>query len=358
MTGPLCSAEAPRPLPTGRRRAGPTASPPGTASSSPKQSRLDAAHGRSTADGCRADALEPRRQAAPSGRRRPLCHLCGVRAGPHRSGPHSSPPASRGCPGPKSRCGPRQALPRGSGLEDWKPYVAMPATEPAQASPGNSSRPRVFVMTSAFIASIRLFPDMNLLRPPWPTAGLRTRTSVASISAVWPVAPRCPMTSVSVGSLSPPSMRQPRAASKSPISPDSPGEGGAVDLEPAGEIVMRDAVPQVDQGHQEAVEEHPHVLRTSSDGPPTWLAEKLSVLPGLPDRPQLRCQIGNHRRGKPRDPTLRPGQPTSPNPHHEQPNETTGQLSRQPCARSLGHPFWAHVLVSAGPLPGPSGKLG
>jgi hypothetical protein len=37
---------------------------------------------------------------------------------------------------------------------------------------------------------MRLLPEMKRSRPPWCADGLRTRISVASISAVWPVAPR------------------------------------------------------------------------------------------------------------------------------------------------------------------------
>lgn len=60
---------------------------------------------------------------------------------------------------------------------------------------------------------------------------------------------------------------------------DRPGDGGAVDAEPAGQHVVGGTVAKVDECGQEAVDEDQPVLCAGADGPIPWLGVQSRLVP-------------------------------------------------------------------------------
>ncbi|GLW72771.1 hypothetical protein Kpho02_50700 [Kitasatospora phosalacinea] len=144
--------------------------------------------------------------------------------------------------------------------EEWaKRAWVVSAADPARTSPQNGRRPRSSVTTSAFIAFIRLLPGTKRSRPGGRPVG--------------------------------------------PDLADGAGDDGAVRTEPAGQDVVGDPVPQVDERDREPVDEDRLVLRTGTDRPPPRPVAQPGVPPGLPYRPQPGHQVSDQRPRQAGDPS-------------------------------------------------------
>ncbi len=146
--------------------------------------------------------------------------------------------------------------------------------------------------------------------------GRRTRISVASMIAVWPVALMWAITSARVRRRTAPSTVQPRSASSGRTSPMARVMVERLDAELAGQHVVGDTVPHVREGGQQTVDEDQLVPGSGTDGPPVRPVGQSRLVTGLPDRANFRNQSGDHLMREPRDPPVRDDRLTSTNPHH------------------------------------------
>ncbi|MEJ8667518.1 hypothetical protein WKI71_00070 [Streptomyces sp. MS1.AVA.1] len=84
---------------------------------------------------------------------------------------------------------------------------------------------------------------------------------------------------------------------------------------------------QTHQGGQQSVDEDELVLRPGSHSPLSRPSRQPSLMPLVPQWPDLSNEFSDHIRRQPRDPVLRHDQLTHPSPHHAQFNE---HLSAEP----------------------------
>lgn len=97
---------------------------------------------------------------------------------------------------------------------------------------------------------------------------------------------------------------------------DGPGDGGAVHAEPAGQHIVGNPVTKVDQGGQQAVDEHQAVFRTAAHGPLPRSGSKPGLVTLMPQRPDLRDEFSNHSARQARDPPVADDRCSSRVPHH------------------------------------------
>ncbi len=123
------------------------------------------------------------------------------------------------------------------------------------------------------------FPEMSFSRSLRPAAGRRTRIGAVDDPDL---SPRTEMVDGLGEGTQPGATVQPRAASIGRSSPNA--RDGAVDTEPAGQHIVRDAVPQVNEGGQQPVDEDQPVLRTGPDRPAPRALRKQGLVPLVPQR--------------------------------------------------------------------------
>lgn len=97
---------------------------------------------------------------------------------------------------------------------------------------------------------------------------------------------------------------------------DGPGDGGAVDAEPAGQHVMRGGVTEMYERGQETVDEHQLMLRAGAHRPLPWPGRELGLVPLVPQRAYLGNEFSNHNSRQARDPPVTDDRCTRRVPHH------------------------------------------
>jgi hypothetical protein len=110
-----------------------------------------------------------------------------------------------------------------------------------------------------------------------------------------------------VGQRAQPYVRADGAASlgeQGPHLTDGPGDGGAVHAEPAGQHVVGDPVPKVDERGQQPVDEHQPVLCAGAHGPPPRSGGKPRPVTLLLQRADLLDEFSNHNHSQARDPPI------------------------------------------------------
>lgn len=110
-----------------------------------------------------------------------------------------------------------------------------------------------------------------------------------------------------------------RAASlgeQGPHLADGPGDGGAVNAEPAGEHVVGGGMPEVHERGQEPIDEHQPVLRTRAHSALPRPGRKLGLVPFVPQRAQLCDEFSDHVGRQARDPPVADDRCTRRVPHH------------------------------------------
>lgn len=94
----------------------------------------------------------------------------------------------------------------------------------------------------------------------------------------------------------------PSLGEQGPYLVDGQCDGGALHAEPAGQHVVGGAVTKMNEGGQEAVDEHQAVFRTATHGPLPWSGSKPGLVTLMPQRAYLSAKFSNHSGRQARDP--------------------------------------------------------
>ncbi len=108
----------------------------------------------------------------------------------------------------------------------------------------------------------------------------------------------------------------PSLGEQGPHLTDGPGNGGAVDTEPAGKHVARGGMPELHEGGQEPVDEHQPVLRHRAHSTLPRPGRNPGLVPFMPQRADLKPEFSDHVGQQARDPPVTDSRCTRRVPHH------------------------------------------